>query len=175
MLDDERTRLLNLFAKRLAAERHLAVLITTSPTHVDPQVSIVNAAVITHPTTGYPMVAFVGRTGAKLANLRSNPRATLVARAGWEWVSMRGPVELCGPNDPHPTISADALPELLRTIYHAAGGQHENLDEYDNTMRAEQRCAVLVTTEHLWSNPSGSEHQEPTPHVSDTGQPQGTQ
>jgi PPOX class probable F420-dependent enzyme len=176
MIENGHVDLLALFRTRLEAERNLAVLITTSPANIDPQVSVVNAGIISHPTTGISVVAFVGRQGAKLANLRRNPRATLVARAGWEWVSMRGPVELCGPTDPHPTISTTAVPELLRAIYHAAGGQHPNLDEYDNAMRAEQRSAVLVTIEHLWTNPAGSEHKEPSPanipHVSD---PQGIQ
>lgn len=40
--------LLTLFAGRLAGDRHLAVLITTSPSP-DPQVAVVNAAVIRHP------------------------------------------------------------------------------------------------------------------------------
>ncbi len=153
---------LALLKQRLADERHLAVLITTHPHRQDPQVSVVNATVIDHPVTGVPVVAFVGRTGSKLVNLRANPRATLVARAGWEWAAVRGPVELVGPDDPHSEISARRLPTLLRLIYAEAGGNHPNLVEYDETIRIERRCAVLVHPEHTWTNPSGSEHREPS-------------
>jgi hypothetical protein len=150
------------FVTVLAGDRSLAVLVTTHPEQRDPQISVVNAAVIHHPSTGLPVLSFVGRTGSKLRNLRANPRATLVARSGWEWCAATGPVELIGPDDPHPNIGGAALTALLRDIYHAAGGHHPNLDAYDEAMRAEHRCAVLLSPDRIWSNPSGSEHLEPT-------------
>jgi PPOX class probable F420-dependent enzyme len=151
------------FVELLSQERFLAVLITTRLEHTDPQVSVVNAAVIDHPSTGHEVVAFVGRTGSKLRNLRRNPRATLVARAGWEWSAVAGSVELIGPDDPHPATSDEARSVLLRHIYHAAGGRHPDLDAYDEAMRVERRCAVLLTPERVWTNPPGSEHLEPNP------------
>ena len=153
---------IDVFASRLAEDRHLAVLVTTSPQRPDPQISVVNAAVINHPISHHLVVAFVARPGAKLTNLRAQPKATLVARAGWEWAAARGPVELVGPDDPHPAIDNGALTSLLRQIYQAAGGHHPDLHEYDRTMLTERRCAVLMSTEHVWSNPPGSEHLEPT-------------
>jgi PPOX class probable F420-dependent enzyme len=162
---------LGLLSERLAQDRHLAVLVTTSPTQIDPQISVVNAAVIDHPVTGEAVVAFVGRTGAKLVNLRARPRATIVARAGWEWAAVRGDVELVGPDDPHVGVDEPALAALLRVIYHAAGGNHPDLDAYDRTIRSERRCAVLLHPERVWSNPSGSEHQEPAPTSSTTKAP----
>lgn len=139
---------------RLAGDNQsLAVLVTTSE-DPDPQVSVLNAAVMDHPTTGDAIVAFVGRPGAKLRNLRKRSRATLVFRSGWEWAAVRGDVELCGPDDPYPGIDAEARRLLLREIYHAAGGQHSDLDEYDREMISDNRCAVLVTPEHIWSNPA---------------------
>ncbi len=66
-----------------AAEHWLAVLVTTG--RDAPSVSLVNAGVLPHPSTGAPTVAFVARGAtAKLANLRKDPRATLVFRSGWE-------------------------------------------------------------------------------------------
>ena len=41
---------LDVFKSRLADDRHLAELVTTSPQRSDPQISVVNAAVITHPS-----------------------------------------------------------------------------------------------------------------------------
>src|SRR5687768_16666637 len=69
-----------------AAESWLAVLVTQRPsgraTPAAPSVSLVNAGVLPHPLTGEPVVAFVSRGAtAKLANLRADPRATLVFRA----------------------------------------------------------------------------------------------
>jgi hypothetical protein len=152
---------IELFRQRLSEDRFLAVLVTTQPAVPDPQVSVVNASVIDHPTTGASVVAFVARRGAKLGNLRANPRATLVARAGWEWVAARGPVELSGPDDPHPAFDAETQRRLLRTIYEAAGGQHPDLSEYDRAMLDERRCAVLLDPERIWTNPPASQHREP--------------
>lgn len=150
-----------LVRSRARENQSLATLITTSPDSADPQVSIVNAAVISHPVTGLDVVALVGRTGAKLTNLRVSPRATLVFQAGWEWVALKGPAELSGPDDANPSIDAKTQRDLLRLIYTAAGGQHQSLEEYDRVMRVERRCAVLVEPERIWTNPTGSEHLEP--------------
>jgi len=121
----------------------------------------VNAAVIEHPVSTRSVVAFVGRTGAKLRNLRRRPRATLVFQAGWEWVAVRGDVELSGPHDKHPSIDSETQRLLLRAIYAAAGGRHDDLDTYDQAMLDESRCAVLMTPERVWSNPPGAEHKQP--------------
>lgn len=139
-----------------AAEHWLAVLVTTG--RGAPSVSLVNAGVLPHPSTGAPTVAFVARGGtAKLANLRKDPRATLVFRSGWEWVAVRGPVELAGPDDP---LAGVDLRRLLRDVYAAAGGEHHDLDEYDRVMAAERRTAVLLRPERFTSNPPGTEHEE---------------
>ncbi|NUW42704.1 TIGR03618 family F420-dependent PPOX class oxidoreductase [Nonomuraea rhodomycinica] len=143
-----------------AADRWLAVLVTLRPDG-QPSVSVVNAGVLPHPTTGAATVAFVARGGtAKLANLRRDPHATLVFRAGWEWVAVRGATELAGPDDPLPGIGPDRLPGLLRDIYHAAGGHHSDLAEYDRAMAEERRTAVLLRPARFTTNPSGTEHQE---------------
>jgi len=135
------------------AENWLAVLVTTRADG-EPAVSVVNAGILPHPVTGEPVVAVVSRGGtAKLANLRAHPRATLVFRAGWQWIAVSGAAELAGPDDAHPGVPADRLPQLLRDIYHAAGGQHPDLDEYDREMVADRRAAVLVTPARFSVNP----------------------
>jgi PPOX class probable F420-dependent enzyme len=138
----------------------LAVLVTRRRSG-EPATSVVNAGVLDHPLTGEPVVAFVsrGRT-AKLTNLRRDPRATLVFRAGWQWIGVTGPVELAGPDDPLPGLDAEQLRLLLRDIYHAAGGQHPDLDEYDREMVADRRTAVLLRPERFTNNPSGADHVE---------------
>jgi len=147
--------------RKLAGENlSLATLVTTSDSP-DPQVSVVNAAVIDHPITGSPVVALVGRPGAKLRNMRDNRRATLLFRSGWQWVAVRGAVELSGPDDPNPAIDQDQQRQLLRAVYEAAGGSHPDLEEYDREMIRDRRCAVLLAPDHIWSNPPESEHKEP--------------
>jgi PPOX class probable F420-dependent enzyme len=142
------------------ADRWLAVLVTTRGDG-QPSVSVVNAGVLPHPIDGSATVAFVARGGtAKLANLRQDPHATLVFRSGWEWVAVRGPAELAGPDDPLPGLGPDRLPTLLRDIYQAAGGQHPDMAEYDRVMAAERRTAVLLRPHRFTTNPSGTEHQE---------------
>ncbi|MEV5965920.1 pyridoxamine 5'-phosphate oxidase [Kribbella sp. NPDC051952] len=138
----------------------LAVLITRRRSG-EPAASVVNAGVLDHPLTGEPVVALVSRGNtAKLANLRRDPQATLVFRAGWQWIGVSGPVELAGPDDALPGIDAEQLRVLLRDIYHAAGGNHSDLEEYDREMVADRRTAIFVKPEHFTGNPVGAEHVE---------------
>ncbi len=120
------------------------------------QSSVVNAGVLGHPVTGAPVVAFTTRGGtAKLVNLRARPRATIVVRAGWQWAAVEGPAEIAGPDDPLPGFPAEALPGLLRHVFAAAGGTHDDWPSYDRVMAAERRAAVLVTPERVYSNAPG--------------------
>lgn len=152
---------LSLMRQRLAEDRYLAVLITTRPGRDEPQVAVVNATVIDHPTTSEPVLALVARKGVKLSNLRQHPKITVVARAGWEWVSAYGDAELSGPDDPNPSFDAESQLLLLRQIYQAAGGNHPDLAAYDQAMLDERRCAVLIHPTRIWSNPADSQHLEP--------------
>jgi len=145
---------LQLVARLGGADHGLAVVVTRRGDG-EPSTSVVNAGVLPHPLSGEPVVGFVAVGGtAKLLNLRRHPRATLVFRAGWEWVAVAGPVDLAGPDDPLPGLDAGAVPRLLRDIFHAAGGTHDDLDEYDRVMAAQRRAAVLVRPERFSTNPA---------------------
>lgn len=141
-----------------ALEHYLAVAVTTNA-DATPQVAVVNIGVVSDPATSEPRLGFVARQGAKLANLRQRPQATIVVRAGWEWIAASGPVTLAGPDDPAPGVDQDALVALLRDIFHAAGGHHPNLDRYDAVMAAERRCAVLLAPTKFVTNPAVAEHR----------------
>ena len=65
----------------------------------------------------------------------------------WQWASAEGPVELAGPDDPLPGVDAERLRLLLREIFTAAGGTHDDWDTYDRVMAEERRAAVLLTPE----------------------------
>ncbi len=136
----------------------------------DPSTSLVNAGILAHTVAGKQVVAFVARGDtAKLANLRRRPRATLVFQTGWEWVAVAGPVDLAGPHDDLPGLDPQAGPQqrggpismagLLRNIFHAAGGTHDDL-AHDEVMARERRTAVLLHPHRFAANPPGTDHQE---------------
>jgi len=121
------------------------------------QSTVVNAGVLAHPLTGAPVVGLVTRGGSrKLDNLRADPRATIVARAGWQWAAVEGVAEIIGPDDPHPEVDSEALRQLRRDIFRAAGGTHDDWDAYDRVMVDERRAAVLLTPRRVYSNPPTS-------------------
>jgi PPOX class probable F420-dependent enzyme len=117
------------------------------------QSSVVNAGVLKHPVTGAQVVGFTTRGGsAKLANLRARPRATIVVRVGWEWAAVEGPVELAGPDDPLPGVDGEGLRVLLRDVFTAAGGTHDDWPTYDRVMAEERRAVVMIAPERVYSN-----------------------
>jgi PPOX class probable F420-dependent enzyme len=140
------------FAALVGGDRGLAVVSVLRPDNTI-QSSVVNAGVLPHPLTGHEVVAFVSQGRARrLGYLRARPRVTVVLRAGWQWAAAEGPVQLCGPDDPLPGVDAERLRLLLREIFTAAGGTHDDWDTYDSVMAAEHRTAVLMTPDRVYSN-----------------------
>jgi PPOX class probable F420-dependent enzyme len=140
------------FTALVGGDHGLGVVSTLRP-DATIQSSVVNVGVLPHPLTGEPVVALVSAGNARrLGYLRARPRATVVLRAGWQWAAAEGPVQLCGPDDPMAGVDAERLRLLLREIFTAAGGTHDDWDTYDATMAAERRTAVLITPERVYSN-----------------------
>jgi PPOX class probable F420-dependent enzyme len=132
---------------------HGLVVVSTARADGTIQSSVVNAGVLDHPVAAEPVVAFVAAGSARrLANLRARPRATVVIRAGWQWAGVEGPTELIGPDDPYDGFDAERIRVLLRDIFQAAGGSHDDWDEYDRVMADERRVAVLVMPERVYGN-----------------------
>jgi PPOX class probable F420-dependent enzyme len=141
-------------ADLVALDHGLSVVVTLRPDHT-PQTSVVNAGVLTHPMTGADVVAFVAAGRArKLVHLRADPTITVVVRAGWQWAAVEGTAELIGPDDPHPDVDDERLRVLLREVFTAAGGTHDDWETYDTVMREERRTAVVVTPTRIYSNPT---------------------
>jgi hypothetical protein len=133
------------FARLIQGDHGLVVVSTLRP-DMTIQSSVVNAGVLPHPVTGAEVVGLVARGDSRrLSYLRARPRATVVVRAGWQWASAEGPVDLAGPDDPLPGVDAERLRVLLREIFTAAGGTHDDWPTYDRAMAEERRVAVLVT------------------------------
>ena len=92
-------------------------------------------------------VAFTtARTPAKLANLRRDPRCSILVSQHnwWGYVVLQGTARICTPENTDP----DELRQILRDVYQSASGQtHPDWDEYDRVMVAEGRPVVVVSPE----------------------------
>ncbi|HEY6426393.1 MAG TPA: hypothetical protein VIX84_04095 [Acidimicrobiales bacterium] len=137
--------------ERLASgDSYLAVFTVARPNGTV-QASVVSAGVLADPVDGSAGVAaVVGGGSRKLELLRQVGRATVVFKTGWEWVAVSGPVRLVGPDD-GTDLGLD-VPALIRSVFRAAGGTHEDWDEFDRVMAADRRCAVFVRAERISSN-----------------------
>jgi len=142
------------FADVASADKGLVVF-TTLRRDGSAQSSVVNAGVLPHPLTNEPVVGLVAIGGArKLDHLRADPRTTVTARNGWQWATVEGTAQLIGPDDPHAGVDEERLRVMLREIFTAAGGTHDDWDTYDRVMRDERRTAVLISPTRVYTNPS---------------------
>lgn len=142
------------FADLVALDHGLSIVVTRR-TDYTPHTSVVNAGVLSHPVTGTDVVGFVTPGGTrKLAHLRADPTIAVVVRAGWQWTTVEGSAQLIGPDDPCPGVDDERLRLLLREIFTAAGGTHDDWATYDQVMRTERRTAVLVTPTRTYNDPS---------------------
>jgi PPOX class probable F420-dependent enzyme len=133
------------------ADQFLAV-VSTLRTDDSIQASVVNAGVLAHPVSGIGVVGFVTYGKTKLANLRARPQISITFRSGWQWVTVEGRAELIGPDDGLGEIDDEAYRLLLRAVFTAAGGVHDDWAAYDRTMIEQRRTAVLVSPKRLYGN-----------------------
>jgi PPOX class probable F420-dependent enzyme len=137
---------------RLVGRDHGLCVVSTLRAAGTIQSSVVNAGVLKHPVTGAEVVGFTTRGGSvKLVNLRVRPRATIVVRAGWEWAGVEGAAQLAGPDDPLAGVDAEGLRVLLRDVFTAAGGTHDDWPTYDRVMAEERRAVVMIAPERVYS------------------------
>lgn len=134
------------------ADRGLAVVSTLRADNTI-QASLINAGAIAHPGTGKPVLAFVTYGPVKLNNLRARPQIAVTFRSGWQWATVEGWAELAGPDDRQDWLSQpQQLRLLLREVFTACGGTHDNWDEYDRTMAEQRRTVVLIAPTRIYSN-----------------------
>lgn len=136
----------------LADEHGLAVISTTQ---ADGRVlsSVANCGVIDHPLSGVRCVGLVsaGRA-ARLGHIRRGSPVTIAIRRGWNWVGVTGPADIIGPDDRPDGFDDERLRLLLRQVFQAAGGTHDDYDEYDRVMANERRAAVFVSPDRIIGN-----------------------
>ncbi|MCE3552311.1 pyridoxamine 5'-phosphate oxidase family protein [Pseudonocardia sp. RS11V-5] len=135
-------------ARRIVGQEHGLASVTVVRQDGTPHSSLVNAGVLAHPRTGTPVVGYVTYGPVKLRNLRARPATSVLWRAGWRWAAVDGTSELVGPGDTDP----EELRLLLRAVFSAAGGTHDDWETYDRVMREEGRVAVLVTPTKAYGN-----------------------
>lgn len=135
--------------KELAmATDFFAVLATTRP-DATVHASLVKAGVLDHPDTGQPSIGIVvGAAARKLGHLRHSGDATIVFAHGARWMAVEGPAQILETDD----RADQRLAAILRSVYTAAGGTHDDWDEFDRVMAAEHRCAVLVAVRRITTN-----------------------
>ena len=137
--------------RRFVGKDHGLVTVATTRDDGSVQASVVNAGVLDHPATCAPVVGLVAQGGsAKLRHLRARPQIAVSFRSGWEWITVEGRAQLAGPDDPLDGVDAERLRLLLREVFTAAGGAHDDFDEYDRVMAAERRAAVLITPTRVY-------------------------
>jgi PPOX class probable F420-dependent enzyme len=136
----------------IARRDHYLAVVSTLRSDLTLQSSVVNAGVLPHPVRGEEVIGLVTYGATKLSNLRSRPQVSVTFRSGWEWATAEGRAELIGPDDPHPDFTSDRLRLLLREIFTAAGGSHDNWDDYDRTMVEQHRTGVLISPTRIYSN-----------------------
>jgi PPOX class probable F420-dependent enzyme len=135
----------------MVRQEHGLAVVATARADGTIQCSVVNAGVLRHPATGRPVVGFVTYGPVKLANLRARSQVTLAFRHGWQWLAVEGRAELAGPDDaPTWPVESDRLRLLLREVFTAAGGTHDDWDEYDRVMAEQRRTAVLVAPDRVY-------------------------
>ena len=137
----------------LAAQENGLAVVSTVRADATVQASLVNVGLLPHPATGEPVLGFTTYGKVKLANLRARPQLAVTFKNGWQWAAVEGRAELAGPDDAAPWLAdADQLRLLLREVFTAAGGTHDNWDEYDRVMAEERRAVVLIEPTRVYSN-----------------------
>ncbi|GAA4290427.1 TIGR03618 family F420-dependent PPOX class oxidoreductase [Mycobacterium paraffinicum] len=135
-----------------AAENGLAV-VSTVRADGTVQASLVNVGLLPHPESGEQVLGFTTYGKVKLANLRARPQLAVTFRKGWQWATVEGRAELVGPDDTRAWLTTDdQLRLLLREVFTAAGGTHDDWDEYDRVMARERRAVVLIAPTRVYSN-----------------------
>jgi PPOX class probable F420-dependent enzyme len=135
-----------------AAENGLAI-VSTLRSDATIQASLINAGIVAHPSTGEQVLAFVTYGKVKVANLRVRPQIAITFRRNGQWATVEGHAQLAGLDDPQPWLTdASAVRLMLREVFAAAGGVHEDWDVYDEVMRKQRRTAVLVAPSRVYSN-----------------------
>jgi PPOX class probable F420-dependent enzyme len=90
---------------------------------------------------------------AKVANLRRDPRASLMVSSadGWSYTVLEGVVELSAVA----AATDDATVEELIEVYRLVAGEHPDWDDYRRAMVADHRLVARLHVERVYGIPAG--------------------
>ena len=139
--------------QRIAADADNLAIVAVTRADGTIHASLVSAGLLEDPVSHEPSIGIIvsGRA-AKLRHLRDVGRAAIVFQSGHAWTTIDGPVRIVGPDDPDDSIESEVIPSLLRGVFLAAGGSHENWTDFDQVMAAEHRTMVFVRVERILTN-----------------------
>ncbi|HXW35144.1 MAG TPA: hypothetical protein VEJ87_11240 [Acidimicrobiales bacterium] len=141
------------FVEQMAAAADYFAIFAIARSDGSVQATLVKAGVLEDPDNGSPSVGVVvGGDARKLVLLRQSGRATVVFARDGQWVAVEGRARLEGPDDPLPPNADRSLSALLRTVFLAAGGTHDDWDEFDRVMARERRTVVFVRADRISTN-----------------------
>ena len=85
---------------------------------------------------------------AKLANLRRDPRCSLLVSqdSWWGFVVLEGTARIMSADNTDP----DELRQAFREVYRSISGEHPDWDEYDRAMVEDRRAVVIVVSERIY-------------------------
>ena len=85
---------------------------------------------------------------AKLANLRRDPRCSLLISqdSWWGFVVLEGTARVMSADNTEP----EELRQAFREVYRSISGEHPNWDEYDRAMVEDRRSVVIVIPERIY-------------------------
>ena len=85
---------------------------------------------------------------AKLANLRRDPRCSLLISqdSWWGFVVLEGTARVMSAD----STDAEELRQALRDVYRSISGEHPDWDEYDRAMVEDRRSVVIVIPERIY-------------------------
>ena len=132
---------------RLATSRNLAALAAVKRDG-RPQLSMVNYALAVDGDTAAARVSVVdGR--AKVANLRRDPRASLLVTSpdGWSYAVLEGDAELSPVAQTTDDATVEELVELYRTI---RGENHPDWGDYRRAMVADGRLVLRLHVHRVY-------------------------
>lgn len=130
-------------AQTFLTEQHTAVLSTFRKNGAT-QMSIVSCGLY-QGTAAFTTTA----DRAKLLNLKRDPRCSLLVskRDWWGYLVLEGRARLLNPGE----TDAETLRAALRDVYSAAAGkEHPNWTEYDETTARERRSVVMVVPDRAY-------------------------
>ena len=134
--------------KEIVALNHQAVL-TTFRKSGAAQMSIVTVGV-----HGKGVAFTISPGSAKLANLRRNPRCSLmVSRSDWgDYAVLEGRAQVLSPG----ATPSEELRLTLREVYMAGSGkEHPDWKEFDQAVQKDRRSVIIVVPGHIYYGNAG--------------------